>query len=82
MPVVHRAEAFEDLGDGLVELPFAGIPCQHRVPDGFQPCVHCNSLNLQRPSSGATKQAFPWLHRAGADIHSGTGDRPRVTGTG
>ena len=49
VPVVHRAEAFEDLGDRLVELAFAGIPRQHRVPDGFKPCVHCNSLNLGAP---------------------------------
>jgi hypothetical protein len=27
-----------------VELPFAGIPRQHRAPDGFKPCIHCNSL--------------------------------------
>ncbi|CAH0327520.1 hypothetical protein SRABI128_06187 [Microbacterium sp. Bi128] len=47
--VVHRSETFKDLDDCLVELHFAGIPCQHRVPDDFKPCVHCNSLNSGAP---------------------------------
>ena len=56
--VMDRAEAFEDLGDRLVEFLFAGIPSQHRVPDGFKPCVHCNSLNPGRPTLGAISKPF------------------------
>lgn len=71
--VVHRSEAFEDLGDRLVELPFAGIPCQYRVPDRFKPCVLATSTLAHL--IGRSKKAFPWLHRAGRDFYSRTRGR-------
>ncbi|BAS16189.1 hypothetical protein AHiyo8_44920 [Arthrobacter sp. Hiyo8] len=46
VPVMYRAKAFEDLGDGLVKFQLARVPRQDGVPDCFQPRIHVTPYNF------------------------------------
>ena len=60
--VVDRAEAFENLGDGLVEFRFAGVSGQDCIPDSLQPSMHDDSLRgTERGKSPATRRRHPIL---------------------